>query len=287
KGVAAFDLEMTGLTAVVDKIIEIAAVKVDSDGKVSTFHELVNPLIEIPERTIQYHNITNDMVRDRPTLKKPLENFQSFYGSLPLIAHNAQFDASFIVKGLHEHNLSFSLSDIYDSCKMARAVFKNRQKIQKPNHEKPCPENFRLATLAKFYNMNFNHHQALDDAIISLKIMSRCMGELQLQDALKPSKVKEMSFLYKLNSFQKREAYILPKKQQALAEHATNKTELEIMYQGGSFKNSFRQVLPVAILPMPQGLALYAQCLKSNTFKYFKLKKIKEYKKADNDRPEC
>jgi DNA polymerase III epsilon subunit family exonuclease len=277
KGVAAFDLEMTGLSAIVDKVIEIAAVKIGPDGKVETFHELINPLIEIPEKTIQFHNITNEMVRDSPTLKKPLQEFHTFYGSLPLIAHNALYDASFIIKGLQEHNMSFSLSDVYDSCRMARAVFKKSKKEH-------APENFKLSTLANFFKMDFNHHQALDDAYVSLKIMANCIGEIEekFEEKKLPPQVKGMSFLFKLNSFQKREEYILPRKYQSMIGHASNQTVLEILYKGGSFKNAFRPICPVAILPMPQGLALYARCLKSDTYKYFKLKRIKEFKVADN-----
>ncbi|MBC74516.1 MAG: hypothetical protein CME64_00715 [Halobacteriovoraceae bacterium] len=278
KGVVAFDLEMTGLSAVVDKVIEIAAIKIDADQSVSTFHELINPLIEIPEQSIQYHNITNDMVRMKPTLKKPLQDFHDFFGNLPLIAHNALFDASFIIKGLHEHNLSFSRSDIFDSCKMSRAVYKKRKKEE-------SPENFRLSTLAKFYNLDFTHHQALDDAIIGLKVMANCIGELPSEK--RPSKVKELGFLFKLNSFQKREEYILPRKYRPIAEYASKKTLIDIAYQGGSLKGQFRPVRPVAVLPMPQGLALYAECLNSKTYKYFKLKKIKDFKITDNKEAKC
>lgn len=271
KGVVAFDLEMTGLSAVVDKIIEIAAVKIDADGVVSTYHQLVNPLIEIPEYTIQYHNITNDMVRNEPALKKPLKEFHEFFGSLPLIAHNAQFDASFIVRGMHEHNLSFSKSDVYDSCKMARGIYKRRSN---------SPQNFRLSTLADFYGLKFNHHQALDDAAISLKIMANCLGEIKSEKKL--SRVRELSFIFKLESFQRPEEYILPKKLTGLVQKARDKEDIQIMYQGGSFKGQYRPVKPVALLPMPHGLALYGQCLRSNTFKYFKIKKIKDFKEADN-----
>ncbi len=268
KGVVAFDLEMTGLSAVVDKIIEIAAVKIDSEGHITTFHELVNPQIEIPVKTIVYHGITNDMVRDSPGLKKPLRDFHDFFGRLPLIAHNAQFDASFIVRGMHEHNLPFSLSDMYDSCKMARACYKKRE---------DSPENFKLSTLAEYYKIEFNHHQALDDAAVALKIMARCIRTINSEKPL--PRVREKSFLFKLNSFQRPEEYLLPKKLAPLAQLAADKEKVEIVYQGGSFKGQFRPIEPVALLPLPQGLSLYGRCLKSNTFKYFKVKKIKDFRK--------
>jgi DNA polymerase III alpha subunit (gram-positive type) len=56
KGIVAVDLETTGLSPLVDKIIEIAAVKISELGEVTTYHQLINPLISIPEFTIQFHN---------------------------------------------------------------------------------------------------------------------------------------------------------------------------------------------------------------------------------------
>lgn len=273
-GVVAFDLEMTGLSAVVDKIIELAAVKITSEGKVETYHQLINPLIEIPEYTKVYHGLENSDLRDKPTLKKPLKDFVDFYGNLPLIAHNAQFDASFIIRGHHEYNYDFSLSDVYDSCRFFRVLYKK-------NKEKP--ENYRLDTLAKFLNLEFEHHQALDDAYICLHILAhgiefakKDIEERELKINLK-SYIKERGFLFKLNSFQKAAEYELPNKYRPLIEVVQKKEEIEIIYQGGSLKGQFRPVKPIAILPMPNGLTLYAECLRSKTHKHFRLKKIKEF----------
>src|SRR5690606_3617822 len=97
QGLVAFDLEMTGLSPLLDKIIEIAAIKILPDGQIESFHTLVNPLIEIPKKTTEFHMITDEMVKDAPTLKRPLKNFIEFYGNLPLVAHNAQFDVGFLI----------------------------------------------------------------------------------------------------------------------------------------------------------------------------------------------
>jgi DNA polymerase-3 subunit epsilon len=274
KGVVAFDLEMTGLSAVVDKIIELAAVKITADGKVETYHQLINPLVEIPEYTKVYHGLENSDLRDKPTLKKPLKEFIDFYGDLPLIAHNAQFDASFIIRGHHEYNYDFSLSDVYDSCRFFRVLYKK-------SSEKPA--NYRLDTLAKFLNLKFEHHQALDDAYICLHLFAHGIEFAKKEIAAKElritlkSYIKERGFLFKLNSFKKAAEYDLPTKFKPLIEIVQKKEEIEIMYQGGSLKGQFRPVRPIAILPMPNGLTLYAECLRSKTHKHFRLKKIKEF----------
>lgn len=274
KGVVAFDLEMTGLSAVVDKIIELAAIKVNPDETIETFHHLINPLIEIPEYTKPYHGLENEDLRDKPTLKKPLLEFKDFFANLPLIAHNAQFDASFIIRGHHEYNYDFSLSDIYDSCRFIRSIYKK---------ESEKPENFRLDTLAKFYQLDFEHHQALDDALICLHLFANGIKKLNEHKKTKEIKtplkslVKEKGFIFKLNSFKKPAEYELPKKYRDLIDYVINKQIIQIMYQGGSLKNQMRPIRPIALLPMPHGLTLYAECLNSKTHKHFRLKKIKEF----------
>lgn len=262
-GICAFDLEMTGLSPLFDKIIEIAACRIFPDGSWDTYHSLINPLIPIPEHTIQYHQLTNELLRDAPTLKKPLQSFIDYYGDLPLLAHNAMFDVSFLVRGIHEYHFPISLSSVFDSCRMARTIYKK--------HESP-PENFKLSTLAQYYGFEFSHHQALDDAIICLKVYAQSLIEYKNNHPEKHLKV--LSFLFKLNSFQAPEKYILPNKLKPLKEFVQQRKTVNIKYKGGSSKGNFRPIKPISLLPMPQGLILYAECLNSKMNKYFHVKKI-------------
>lgn len=266
-GVVAFDLEMTGLSPVFDKIIEIAAIKIDSSGNASYFHKLINPLITIPEHSIEYHGITNDMVRDCPSIKAPLKDFINFYENLPIIAHNAQFDLGFLVKGHHDYNYEFSLSSVYDSCKFARIIYKRKE------HK---PENFKLSSLAKFFKIEFNHHQALDDAIVSLKVFANTLFEYEKLSDKKT--LKDLAYVFKLNSFKRPEQYILPKKLMPIEKKLKNRELIYIKYKGSSTGDNFRPVKPIAIIPMPQGLILYGECQIDNMNKHFQIKKIKELK---------
>jgi DNA polymerase III epsilon subunit family exonuclease len=263
EGICAFDLEMTGLSPLFDKIIEIAGCRVLPDGTWDTYHSLVNPLIPIPEHTIKYHQLTNDILRDSPSLKKPLSDFIEYYGNLPLLAHNSMFDASFLMRGIHEYHFPISLSSVYDSCRMARAIYKRQ--------EAP-PTNFKLSTLAEFYNFDFDHHQALDDAIVCLKIYAKCL--IEFKNSHKDKNLKVLSFLFKLNSFKNAETYILPNKLKELKNYVQQQKQVYIKYKGGSSKGKLRPIKPVSLLPMPQGLILYAECLNSNMNKYFHVKKI-------------
>lgn len=267
-GICAFDFEMTGLSPIFDKIIEVAAVKITKDAEVETFHSLINPLIPIPESTIQYHNITNEDVREAPSIKRPLRDFIDFFGTTPLLAHNAIYDASFLIRAMHENNHTPGLSDVYDSCRFARGVYKNKEN---------SPENFKLSTLAEFFKLDFSHHQALDDAYAAVKVFAGCL----LQKKYEPGELKQMSFLFKMNSFKKPSDYFLPNKLKGLQELVQSKTPFLIKYKGGSFKGEYRKVKPLSVLSLPQGLVMYAECLESDMFKYFQVKKIQSFQQLD------
>ncbi len=270
-GICAFDLEMTGLSPVLDKIIEIAAIKIDKSGDVSTFHELINPLIPIPEHTIKYHQLTNEKLRDKPSLKKPLKDFTTFFDNLPLVAHNAIYDAGFIIKGMFEYNFKTGLSDIYDSCRFSRSLFKK---------DENGPKNYKLSTLAEFYELEFTHHQALDDAIICLKVFINNLQKL-IKDK-REEELKALSFLFKLNSYQKPEAYILPSKLKLLEKAIPNKEIISIKYKGGSVKDDYREIKPLSLMALPQGLMLYGECQNTQMNKYFKVKKIQKIRPMEH-----
>ena len=63
-----FDLETTGINIVKDRIVEIAVLKVSPDHKKDIKSWLVNPEINIPEDATSVHGITNEMVKNKPTL---------------------------------------------------------------------------------------------------------------------------------------------------------------------------------------------------------------------------
>ncbi|MFN7161122.1 MAG: PolC-type DNA polymerase III [Candidatus Gracilibacteria bacterium] len=102
-----FDTETTGFNAQSgDKIIEIAAIKMQG-GKIiegQTFDMLVNPERAIPFESTQVNKITDDMVKDAPTIGLVLPQFMDFIGDSILVAHNAEFDMAFLNEALFMTN---------------------------------------------------------------------------------------------------------------------------------------------------------------------------------------
>lgn len=64
---AIFDLETTGIDPDKDRIVQIAIIRVEPDGRRKTFETLVNPEISIPPEASKVHGIKDGDVKDMPT----------------------------------------------------------------------------------------------------------------------------------------------------------------------------------------------------------------------------
>lgn len=147
-----FDLETTGLNAQSDKIIEIGAIRVKNKEIVEEFCTFVDPKIPLSDKTTELTGITNDMVSGAPEEKEALEKFIEFCGeNAVLVAHNANFDVSFIKATCARIKKDFNFTYI-DTVPMSRALIMS-------------VKNHKLDTIAKFLKIpEFNHHRALSDA---------------------------------------------------------------------------------------------------------------------------
>lgn len=94
-----FDVETTGLDPKKGhRIVEIAGVRIE-DGiiqEATAFTSFVNPEREIPLEVRQINHISDDMVKDAPTIMTVLPQFLEFAQGSQLFAHNAQFDMGFL-----------------------------------------------------------------------------------------------------------------------------------------------------------------------------------------------
>ena len=92
-----FDLETTGFSALVDKVIEIGAVKIKDGEIVDRFSTFVNPKVPISFRIENLTGISDQMVMSSGTIEDILPDFLKFCEGCVMVAHNAEFDMSFII----------------------------------------------------------------------------------------------------------------------------------------------------------------------------------------------
>lgn len=268
-GIVAVDLETTGLSPLVDRIIEIAAVKITSSGDEEVFYQLINPMVELTPENSAIHGLTNDDLKDALTLKRPLKSLWDFIGRCPLLAHNALFDVAFLVKGSHDFVIELPQTRAYDSCRYARALLKDTTLTQNP------PENYRLSTLAEYFKVPLQHHMALEDTFACMKIMASLIEKTPDN---RIAEFKDKAFTISFTQYRKDAAFIMPSKFEEMRPLIRAQTPLDIQYAGGTQGGEWRPIRPIALIPMPKGPVLYAECLSTRANKSFVLKRIQAYR---------
>ncbi|MCQ2535761.1 MAG: PolC-type DNA polymerase III [Lachnospiraceae bacterium] len=158
-----FDLETTGFNPHKNKIIEFGAVKVRNGNIIDRYSAFVNPKVPIPLRVEQLTHIRDDMVINEPEIDVRLPEFLEFIEGCVLVAHNAEFDVSYVEENARLLGLPFSYTYM-DTMAMARMVL-------------PLQKKFTLDAIAKSLKIPLeNHHRAVDDAectaLVFIKLMS-------------------------------------------------------------------------------------------------------------------
>lgn len=118
-----FDLETTGLSTRYDSITEFGAVKIEGGMVVDSFDILINPQKEIPEKVVEKTHITNEMVKDKPTIKEAFPQILKFIGNSVLVSHNANFDYEHLNRAFYEtYGVKF-IHPVIDTLALSRYIF--------------------------------------------------------------------------------------------------------------------------------------------------------------------
>ena len=175
-----FDIETTGFSPEVNKIIEIGAVKVSAGKIVDRFSTFVNPQVPIPFRIEQLTSIRDDMVIDAPLIENILPEFMEFCKDCTMVAHNADFDMSFIKKNCELLGIECAPT-IIDTVALARVLL-------------PQLNRFKLDTVAKALNISLDHHhRAVDDAACTAEIFVKFIQMLHDRGIETLDEVKDMA----------------------------------------------------------------------------------------------
>ena len=86
-------------------MIEIGAVKIKNNEILDRFDELIDPHRPLPQKITDLTYITDDMLRGKENEDVVTKKFLDWVGDLPLVAHNAKFDISFMKAACNKYNL--------------------------------------------------------------------------------------------------------------------------------------------------------------------------------------
>ena len=174
-----FDIETTGFSPVNNRIIEIGAVKVSKGEITERFSTFVNPDVPIPFEIEKLTGINDSMVMEAPSIEQVLPGFLAFCEGAVLVAHNAEFDMSFIKENAVRQNLKREFIYV-DTVGIARILLPHQAK-------------HTLDAVAKTLGISLeNHHRAVEDAEATAEIFVKFIKMLKERGADTLAKVNAL-----------------------------------------------------------------------------------------------
>lgn len=165
------DTETTGLDFVRGhRVIEIGCVELFN--RIPTgreYHCFINPERDVPAEAEAIHGISTELLIGKPLFREVMRDFLAFIGDDPIVAHNAQFDVTFLNHELRQAGAALiALDRIVDTLALAR-----RKHPAGPN---------TLDALCKRYGVdasNRTKHGALVDSLLLAQVYVELLGERQ------------------------------------------------------------------------------------------------------------
>ncbi|MDO4666541.1 MAG: PolC-type DNA polymerase III [Streptococcus sp.] len=140
-----FDVETTGLSAVYNDLIQVAASKMHKGNVIAEFDEFINPGHPLSAFTTDLTGITDDHVKNAKPLEQVLKEFQNFCQDSVLVAHNATFDVGFMNVNYERYGLPRITQPVIDTLEFARNLY-------------PEYKRHGLGPLTKRFQIALEHH---------------------------------------------------------------------------------------------------------------------------------
>lgn len=152
------DLETTGFSPGQARVISLAALALDKDGRIEeSVVSLLNPGVD-PGPT-HVHGLTSEMLEDQPTFGEIVGDVVQLLKGRTLVAHNVAFDYSFLVAESELVGAELPTETVMCTVELTRRLGLE------------C-ENFRLETLARHWGVEqLRPHDAFDDASVLANIL--------------------------------------------------------------------------------------------------------------------
>ena len=162
-----FDLETTGLFPRKDRIIEIAAVKMNPDGTEERLEHLVNPEMPIPPETTAIHGVDDAMVKNCPTFAELADEIYAFFEGCDIAGFNSD-----------RYDIPCLESEFLRVGRNFAAAFVNRVDVQRVYHKMEPRD---LSTAVKFYcdRPHEGAHGAMADAVATRDVLAAQLARAQ------------------------------------------------------------------------------------------------------------
>lgn len=159
------DTETTGVNAVYDRMVSVAALEVKNGIPVRNFYTLVKPDRSITKAATEVNGITNKMVSTAPSEHDACIKLLEFlgdavFGKTLLVAYNAPFDAKIIKNAMERYQLHGNVR-FFDALTFSRQTIKGLP-------------NYKQVTVAEHFGIDTsNAHNSLRDCEICAEIINK------------------------------------------------------------------------------------------------------------------
>ena len=173
---AIVDIETTGGNAQYGGITEIAIILHDGKSIQGKYETLVNPQQNIPNYITALTGISNYMVADAPPFENIAENIYNLLNGRIFVAHNVNFDYSFIHQHLSQCGFQWQAKKLC-TVRYARKVI-------------PGKQSYSLGNITRELNIGIsNRHRAGGDATATVSLLEHLLqedeGSIHLNELLK------------------------------------------------------------------------------------------------------
>lgn len=166
--VVVFDVESTGVDVNKDEIVQIAAVKLCSDGSYTVFEEFLKPSKSVGDSE-RVHGFSDEFLKENGCKpQEGLRKFLEFIDGTVIVGHNVQYDLSILKSQLYRLGMSdYRIKDFYDTLDMSRKLFP-----ELPNH--------KLSTLSDYIGVSqLPDHNAMNDILATKDVLLHMVKRLR------------------------------------------------------------------------------------------------------------
>ena len=168
--IVVLDFETTGLSPVMDRIIEIGAVKLEDGQITGELSILCDPGVPLKPKITELTGITDLMLRGKESPASGMEKLLDFIGDAAVCAHNAPFDMGMMNAECSRMGRSFA-APVLDTLVLARRLY-------------PQQKSHRLGAVCRLLGVSLkNAHRAVHDAAATAQCLVKMLDGLKEQGA--------------------------------------------------------------------------------------------------------
>jgi DNA polymerase-3 subunit epsilon len=259
----AIDLETTGLSPEVDRIVEVGALRFGIDGRaVDAFSRLVRPGRPMNPSAERIHGISDAMLADADPAEVVLPSFLDWLAAGPparLLAHHARFDTGFLGRELVRIGRGLPGWEVTDTLALARRRL-------------PKARSHRLDAIAEQLGLDGGPaHRALADC-------ERVRGLWLALDG-------EAGPFVRYPIFDPIREQPIPSGWEGLSGAIASGLRVRIRYEGGTRGDGPREISPRRIEHKGGAAYLVAFCHLQRSEKAFRLDRVVAFEVLDSRRP--